>query len=68
MRVVFAAAAERDLDAIGEYIAADSPRRARAFVRELVASARAIADLPRDIPSSSGTPTWASGERSIGRT
>lgn len=35
MKVVFTAAAKADLEAITEYIAADNPRRALTFIREL---------------------------------
>jgi plasmid stabilization system protein ParE len=35
MQVVFSELAERDLEEIGDYIAADSPSRAVSFVREV---------------------------------
>ncbi len=46
MRVVITAEARADLDRIGVYIAQDNPSRARTFVRELTAKARALGDLP----------------------
>ncbi len=46
MRVVFTAGALRDLQEIADYIALDNPRRARTFVRELIARARNIGKTP----------------------
>lgn len=39
--------AERDLEAIGDYIARDNPRRAFSFVRELRAQCAKISDAPK---------------------
>ncbi|MGE0282627.1 MAG: type II toxin-antitoxin system RelE/ParE family toxin [Rhizobiaceae bacterium] len=46
MIVVFSAEAETDLEAIGDYIAKNSPRRALTFIHELKAHAARIADMP----------------------
>ena len=46
MKVILSAEARRDLGEIGDYIAQDNPRRARSFVRELVAKARGIGEAP----------------------
>lgn len=50
MIVVFAAEAEADLEAIGDYIARDNPVRAITFVEELVAAAERIAEAPNAFP------------------
>ncbi|MCF8504043.1 MAG: type II toxin-antitoxin system RelE/ParE family toxin [Caulobacter sp.] len=50
MRVVLTDEAQRDLEDIGDYIARDSPVRARTFVSELLASARRIGETPRGFP------------------
>ncbi|WP_342152104.1 type II toxin-antitoxin system RelE/ParE family toxin [Methylorubrum sp. SB2] len=50
MKVVFSEAALADLEAIGDYIARDNPRRAVSFVDELVACAERIADAPEGFP------------------
>ena len=50
MRVVFAKAAEADLEEIGDYIARDNARRALTFVRELRAKAQDIGSMPRAFP------------------
>ena len=50
MRVVLTDEARRDLEEIGDYIARDSPVRARTFVSELLASARRIGETPRGFP------------------
>ncbi|MEW6444480.1 MAG: type II toxin-antitoxin system RelE/ParE family toxin [Pseudomonadota bacterium] len=42
MRLVFTPLAEQDLEAIADYIAADSPVRALSFVRELRARCQGI--------------------------
>ena len=47
MRVTISALAERDLEAIGDYIAADNPSRALTFVAELRAQCAAIAKAPK---------------------
>lgn len=46
MIVEISAAAEADLEAIGDYIARDNPRRAASFVREICDRCREIAELP----------------------
>ena len=47
MRLVFLPQAEMDLEAIGDYIARDNPRRAISFVRELRAQCRKITEAPK---------------------
>lgn len=47
MRVVVSPLAERDLEAIGDYIAADNSARAVSFVSELRAQCAVIAKMPR---------------------
>ena len=50
MRVVWTRPAEIDLEQIGDYIAADNPDRAVSFVREIVETGEALADMPRAFP------------------
>lgn len=50
MKVVLSAEALDDLEQIGDYIAGDSPVRARTFVAELVAAARKIGEIPQGFP------------------
>ncbi len=47
MRVAISPLAERDLEAIGDYIAADNPRRALSFVAELRTQCGKIAKAPQ---------------------
>ena len=47
MRCVFTPLAESDLEAIGDYIARDNPRRALTFIQELRRRCEQIADMPR---------------------
>jgi plasmid stabilization system protein ParE len=47
MRVLITAEAEADLEAIGDYIARDTPVRALSFVRELYQLCLNIADMPQ---------------------
>lgn len=47
MQVVLTDEAVRDLEEIGDYIARDSPVRARTFVSELLAAALRIGDTPQ---------------------
>ncbi|MBM3387637.1 MAG: type II toxin-antitoxin system RelE/ParE family toxin [Betaproteobacteria bacterium] len=47
MRLVFLPQAETDLEAIGDYIARDNPRRAMSFVRELREQCRKIKEAPQ---------------------
>ena len=50
MRVVFANAAERDLEDIGDGIGRDNPLRALTFVRELRGVALHLGDMPSAFP------------------
>lgn len=50
MRVVLTAEAEADLEAIGDFIAADNPARAVTFVGELVSCCARIAEAPQACP------------------
>jgi plasmid stabilization system protein ParE len=47
MIVLVTAAAEADLESIGDWIAARNPERAVSFVRELRARCLKLADAPR---------------------
>ena len=47
MRLVFLPQAETDLEAIGDYIARDNPRRAMSFVRELREQCRKTTEAPK---------------------
>lgn len=51
MRVAFAEEAELDLEAIGDFIARDNPRRALSFLAELRARCESLADFPARFPS-----------------
>ena len=51
MIVELTAAAEADLEAIGDYIAQDNPVRALSFVRELSRSCLELADMPEAWPA-----------------
>ncbi len=50
MIVDITAAAEADLEAIGDYIARDNPKRAVSFVRDLHRSCLDIAEMPEAWP------------------
>ena len=50
MIVELTAAAEADLEAIGDYIAQDNPARALSFVRELSRSCLELVDMPEAWP------------------
>ena len=50
MKVVLTREAREDLEGIADHIAADSPRRARSFVRELLEAGRGIGRAPRAYP------------------
>jgi len=50
VNVIITEAAEADLDAIADFIAQDSPRRAVTFVRELVDAALRLGDFPTAYP------------------
>lgn len=50
MKVVLTAEALGDLEQIGDYIARDSPVRARTFVAELMTAARRIGEIPQGFP------------------
>lgn len=47
MRVVISPLAERDLEAIGDYIASDNPARALSFIEELRTKCVEIAKAPK---------------------
>ena len=49
-RCVFSRKAEADLEAIGDHIARDNPRRALSFVRELRERCRDIIQYPKAAP------------------
>ena len=50
MKVVIADAAEADLEAIGDWIARDSPRPAQSFVLELRLRCGTFAQHPKQLP------------------
>jgi plasmid stabilization system protein ParE len=50
MKVVLSDLAQADLEAIGRWIARDSPRRALSFVRELRATCKSLGAHPRRLP------------------
>jgi toxin ParE1/3/4 len=50
MIVELTAAAEADLEAIGDYIAQGNPIRAQSFVRELLRSCTELTDMPEAWP------------------
>ncbi|HEX7783855.1 MAG TPA: type II toxin-antitoxin system RelE/ParE family toxin [Sphingobium sp.] len=50
MIVSLSAEAERDLEAIGDFIAQDNPVRAISFLRELRTKCLTLADLPNGFP------------------
>lgn len=50
MKIVFSSLARRDLIVIGDYIAADSQRRARSFVLELREACMGLAGGPMHYP------------------
>ncbi len=50
MKAILSPAAESDLEAIGDYIAMDNPRRAVSFIREMRARFEGIAAAPRSAP------------------
>lgn len=50
MIVVLTDQAERELEAIGDYIAADNPARAISFTRELRGLCLTLADYPERFP------------------
>jgi len=50
MKVRLSAEAERDLEGIGDHIAADNPRRAVTFVQELRSACLGLADFPDRFP------------------
>jgi addiction module RelE/StbE family toxin len=54
MRVVFTAASRAELQAIGDYIAYDNPKRAVTFVNELEKHCEALATRPHMHPLLSG--------------
>lgn len=50
MIVILASAAQRDLRAIGRYIAQDNPLRAVSFIAELESAAQGLAEMPQGFP------------------
>jgi toxin ParE1/3/4 len=50
MRCAFTPLAEADLEATGDYIGRDNPRRALTFIQELRRRCEQIADMPRAAP------------------
>lgn len=54
MRVHFTEEAERDLEAIGDYIASDNPERAITFVMELRDACLGLARMPKRFPLAAG--------------
>jgi toxin ParE1/3/4 len=50
MKVIVTEEAEADLEAIGDYIAADNPRRAISFVAELRSRCHGLGDMPEAFP------------------
>ena len=62
MKVVLAAEAVHDLEAIGDYIALDNPARARSFVAELIDKAYGLATLPLAFPLVQGYAIKASAD------
>ena len=50
MIVVVTAAAEADLERIGDFIARDNPARALSFIRELRAACERLIDAPEAFP------------------
>ncbi len=50
MNVIFSPLSEDDLEEIGDYIAADNPRRAVSFIREMREHCQKIADMPEAAP------------------
>lgn len=50
MIVHFSVEAEQDLEAIGDYIARDNPRRAISFLRELREQCLGLAEMPKRFP------------------
>lgn len=57
MRVILSAKARSDLQEIGDYIAADNPRRAVTFVLELRRSCLDLSEHPLRYPVINGTIT-----------
>ncbi len=50
MTCIFSAAAENDIEIIGDYIALDNPSRALSFIGKIRARCEDIADLPEGAP------------------
>jgi toxin ParE1/3/4 len=50
MRVILTDEAEADFERLGDYIAADNPRRAASFVRELQERCYELANMPLAYP------------------
>lgn len=67
MKLLFAEAAEHDLEAIGDYIARDHPTRALSFVEELREACRVLILFPRRFPSLPGNDGTDRRQRVYGR-
>jgi toxin ParE1/3/4 len=50
MRVIFTDAAELEIEAIGDYVALESPARALELVRELREKCLGLSDMPKRFP------------------
>lgn len=50
MRVLLSAEAERDLEAIADYIAADNPQRAVTLLREMREQCLGLSEMPERFP------------------
>lgn len=58
--------AERDLEAIGDYIARDNPRRAISFLRELREQCLGLTEMPKRFPLVRRYETWGVRQRGHG--
>src|SRR4051812_30389480 len=58
MIVTLSAEAERDLEAIGDYIARDDPARALTFLQQLRAKCLGLADFPERFPPEHRAEKW----------
>jgi len=54
MKVVFSPLSERDLEEIGDFIAADNPRRAVSFIQEMRDRCQKISSAPEAAPLRDG--------------
>ena len=67
MRLVFAVAAEDDLEQIGDYIAKDNPALALSFVRQLREAALELREAPLAFPMVPGHHAHGIRRRPVGR-